>query len=170
MKHVKLFEQFTGTEMRKNDIHIGFYADGGYGSHPGVITSESAKLLEESFFTTSLVQEVPEALACMYDDYMGVWEIKGITNSLANSIMEIIGGDHITTDQISNYPGEEETVKNAIEMSGMKINPDYDVVSFSVIPNVSLDTIYWSDEPESAHTQWEPPYKAIPVKKLISNN
>jgi len=176
MKHVKLFEQFTssGPGMSNSgsgmgNIHLGFYADGGYGSHPGVITSEMNDILSQDrlFFTTDIVKEVPEALACMLDENMGEWVIKGITNSLANSIIKRMGGDHITTDQISSYPGEDGAIENATRMAGIEMFPNYDIVSFSVIPNVSLNMIYWSDAPENEHVSWEPPYEAIPAKDLM---
>ena len=167
MKHVKLFEQFRSSGSGMGDIHLGFYADGGYGSHPGVITSEMSDLLGQLFFTTKVVKEVPEALACMLDENMGEWVIKGITNSLANSIIKRMGGDHITTDQISTYPGEEGAIEDATRMAGIEMFPNYDIVSFSVIPNVSLDMIYWSDAPENEHVSWEPPYRAIPAKDIM---
>jgi hypothetical protein len=176
MEHIKLFEQFisSGSGMGSSgsgmgDIHLGFYADGGYGSHPGVITSEMSDILDQDklFFTTDIVKEVPEALACMLDENMGEWVIKGITNSLANSIIKRMGGDHITTDQISTYPGEEGAIEDALRMAGIEMFPNYDIVSFSVIPNVSLDMIYWSDAPENEHVSWEPPYEAINAKELM---
>jgi hypothetical protein len=177
MKHVKLFEQFrsSGSGMNSNkpegDILIGFFADGGIGSHPAIIESsilpEINSREEFNFFqTTESTNVMPEALLAVFSDHADApgsngWYIKGISNSLAREIIKLGGSDIYT-----NQDGDDMFSQKAFDLAGYPYDAE-NVQILSVIPNVSLNTVYWSDAPERSHTYWEPPYEAIPIKDLI---
>jgi hypothetical protein len=180
MKHVKLFENFKSSpwiRMNQNkpegDILIGFFADGGIGSHPAIIESSILPEIDSKqkfnlFQTTESTNVMPEALLAVYSDSPNApgshgWYIKGISNSLAREIIKL-GDSDIYTSQSGD--GDDMASQKAFDLAGYP----YDVESvqiLSVIPNVSLNTVYWSDAPEHSHSYWEPPYKAIPIESLI---
>ena len=163
MKHIKLFENWIRVNEpivgNKGNILLGYFNNGGIGSHPGILTPEAAAQTGDEFFVTSEEKSVPQALLCIYND-MSEWDIKGITSSLARSIMDKIGGDHI-----DDAKGDAGLVAEIANMVGYKQKGNNTLIS--IIPNPTIDTIYWSDAPESMHVYWEPPYKAMPIDELI---
>lgn len=167
MKHVKLFENFSGQEAGANEtVLIGYFADGGRGSHPALVTPEVARELKEAgvfpyFIPTSSEKGLPQALACVYND-TDEWTIKGIPGSLARSVMTLIKGDSIDNSETENRGLVNEVAK----LIGYRESDDRELTLISIIPDPSINTVYWSEGPESG-TYWEPPYDAIPVRELM---
>lgn len=167
MKHIELFENFSGQESGANEtVLIGYFADGGKGSHPALVTPEVAREIEETgdfptFTPTGSEKGLPQALACVYND-TDEWTIKGIPESLARSAMVLIKGDHIDNSETENRGLVNEVAK----LIGYRETDDREVTLISIIPNPSINTVYWSEGPESG-TYWEPPYEAIPVRELM---
>jgi hypothetical protein len=180
MKHLELFEGFNRSPWLMRDtnkpdgkILIGFFADGGIGSHPAIIEAsilpEINSREEFNFFqTTESTNVMPEALLAVFSDSPDApgssgWYIKGISNSLAREIIKL--GD---SDIYTNQSGEDVLSQKAFDLAGYPYDEtNSDVQILSVIPNVSLNTVYWSDAPERSHTYWEPPYKEISIESLI---
>jgi hypothetical protein len=180
MKHLKLFENFNrspwlmrDTDKPGGDILIGFFADGGIGSHPAIIESSILPEIDSReeynlFRTTESTNVMPEALLAVFSEAPYApgsdgWYIKGISNSLAREIIKL--GD---SDIYTNQSGDEMLSQKAFDLAGYPYDEaNSDLQILSVIPNVSLNTVYWSDVPERSHSYWEPPYEAIPIKNLI---
>jgi len=178
MKHIKLFEQLyrpswlPSENIPDGKILIGYFNDGGYGSHPTIIEAGILPEIDKrekwnSFDTTEGTDVMPEALLAVYsdrDDAPGQngWYIKGISNSLAREIIKL--GD---SDVYTNDDKNPRIAQKAFELAGYPYGNLSDVQILSVIPNVSLNKVYWSDNPESSHGYWEPPYKEISIESLI---
>jgi hypothetical protein len=193
MEHVKLFEDF-GKNFSKNfkpspwikvnqnkpegDILIGFFADGGIGSHPAIIESAILPQIDSKqkfnlFQTTESTNVMPEALLAIFSDSPDAqgsdgWYIKGISNSLAREIIKSGDSDVYTNQSGESFLRNSTVSQEAFDLAGYPYDhTGTDVQILSVIPNVSLNTVYWSDAPESSHSYWEPPYKAISIESLI---
>jgi|694.fasta_scaffold41434_2 hypothetical protein len=141
--------------MRK-PIFIGFFATGGIGSHPGIVTqSELEKLHPDYCFNeTEELEEVPEALLCIFDEDI-LWDIRGISNELAQKIIDSGGSDFY-------YEGDEG-FKEACELAVLRGDSP---VQVAVIKNVDLNTIYYSHNPEGSHGYWEPDTENITVEEF----
>ena len=171
MKHIKLFENFKSMYHMPKDLYegapvlVGYYGEGGHGSHPAVVIPEVAKAIEalgdhRIFITTSKEQEVPEALICIFHN--DNWTIKGIPGSLAQSIVSKIGGEHL-----DGYNKRlDDLVEEVANMVGYNTGGD-NSANISIIMEPKLNTIYWSDAPEQTHSYWEPPYNPISVYDQI---
>jgi hypothetical protein len=170
MKHVKLFENFIEGEK----VLIGYYGEGGIGSHPAILSQSGLDKIKSvgnpgqmgisrylDFIPTSEESTMPEALLCVYND-ITLWDIKGISSSQAETIMSM-GGDYYVIDSET----DPALVSELIDVSGYTINPNASLTILTVIPNVTIDTIYWSNVPEETHSYWAPPYRAFSVDEII---
>lgn len=189
MKHIKLFEGFQDTPMETPEsLLLGYYGEGGIGSHPAILTQ--SELLRHGFtqsiprhlialgdrrgkiwthkvdefkifIQTGTSSSLPGALVCAFnDDYL--WDIRGISGDLGQEIIDMIGGDTITS---FDY-GEGEMVNQIEKMTGLPQTADSTIIT--IIPNPSPDTVYWSDEPEHSHSYWMPPYRAMSLDELTN--
>jgi hypothetical protein len=172
MKHVKLFEAWD-QEMSEEGILLGFFADGGIGSHPAIIEASMLSAIKNHpfnlyFETLEKLSEMPESLIAIYSEgsalpgYDG-WTIKSASNDFANSIISVDGTDMYIKDDGSPSPETQE----AFRLAGIEEGLGKGLTILSVIPNVRINTVYWSDNPEHAHGYWETPYKVIPLAKLL---
>jgi hypothetical protein len=133
--------------MAKEKIFLGFAFTGGHGSHPGILTSsEIEKMGNDNFGFEPLeeVEETPEALLCIFDDDI-LWDIRGISNELAQKIIDGGGRDFY-------YEGDEG-FEEACELAVLVGNSP---VQVAVIKNIDSNTIYFSFNPEHSHGYWEP--------------
>lgn len=154
MKHIKLFEEFSQSGPEK--ILIGYYGEGGYGSHPGILTKEMYDKFEEnqslkhprykSFDITQELDYVPDYLACYLDDDRG-WQIVGVSKSQVSKFNKDIEGSEIDKDN----PRFKE-IANSL---GIEVD-NTDIKYLYIIPVEGVNKIYWSDAPESTHGYWEP--------------
>lgn len=177
MKHVKLFESW----MDQEKILVGYFADGGKGSHPAIIKESAKNLINRHpsgylYFTeTEVLSEMPEALLAIFDDSMlhsssvDGWIIKGISNELANAI--------IASGETDIYASDSPTSREAFAIAGFEDLFDskdpYAYSILAVIPNASINTVYWSNNPEGGGGNlgtdyWETPYNAIPLTRLLT--
>jgi hypothetical protein len=177
MKHIKLFEAWDQEMAEQTQILLGFFADGGYGSHPTIIESSMLPAIENHpmnliFIETEELSEMPEALLVIHNDYEALpiegqvesWVIRGISNDLANSIISAGGTDMYINQDPNSSPG----VKEAFKLAGIEENLDSNAVTIlCVIPDAKINTVYWSDNPERAHGYWETPYDTIPLEELL---
>jgi hypothetical protein len=189
MKHVELFENFMPSKTGGKTFLLGYYGEGGIGSHPAVVTesellrcgfvqqvpahlisSDNTKIWSHKdndffmFIETSKSPMLPEALLCAYnDDYL--WDIKGISGSLGKNIVDMIGDDTISS---FDDEGNDEMVNQIEKMTGLPQTSDSTIIT--IIPNPSPNTIYWSDVPEQSHSYWMPPYKAMSLEELVIRN
>lgn len=183
LKHVKLFEAFSSGEA---PFLIGYYGEGGHGSHPSIFTADHLREFGfreqragsgsfwdkeySTFIETSESLKLPDALICVFDeDYQ--WDIKEISKSTAEEVMSIIGGDHV-----NNYNDgiDLATIIRIMEMtgvySGLSLDRGRDFeTNITIILNPQPNTVYWSDEPELTHSYWEPPYKPMSLEDLGIN-
>jgi hypothetical protein len=177
MKHVKLFEAFSN----QGKILVGFFADGGRGSHPAIIEEkEKTKITRHPaglyFEETQKLSEMPEALLAIFDDGAAQkgessgWIIKGISNELAGAI--------ISTGGIDIYASDNPDSREAFALAGyedlLDSEFDYAYSILAVIPNVEINTVYWSDNPEAGGGKlgtdyWETPYIAKPLDPLLQS-
>ena len=162
----------------EGDILIGFFSDGGIGSHPAIIEASMLSAIDNSedefnlFIATGSTNVMPEALLAVYSPdvpksdgwYRDGWYIKGISNSLAQEIIES-GGSDVYENYGDNH-GNDTVFEKAFGLAEYPYD-NSNVQILTVIPNVKLNQVYWSDAPEHSHSYWEPPYKAIPIKSLI---
>jgi hypothetical protein len=133
--------------MTKEKIFVGFAFTGGHGSHPGILTSsEIEKMGNDNFGFEPLeeVEETPEALLCIFDDFI-LWDIRGISNELAQKIID--------SGESGFYYEGDEGFEEACEIAGLNGNSPIQV---AVIKDIELNTIYFSPNPESSHGYWEP--------------
>lgn len=149
--------------MGNEKIFIGYFATGGIGSHPGIVTEFELEKLEDSysFWETQILEEIPEALLCIFDGNMG-WDIRGISNELSQEIINTGGSDFY-------YEGEEGFEKSC-ELAGIKGESP---VQVAVIKDVTLNTIYYSHNPEVSHGYWEPKTEnlsLLTVEEFCSGN
>jgi hypothetical protein len=180
MKHVKLFEAWD-QEMTKSEILVGFFADGGKGSHPSIIDAEMKDQIESHpadlyFIETEVLSEMPEALLAIYDSNdlnahsssVSGWIIKGISNELAEAI--------ISSGKTDIYGSDDPSSREAFALAGFEDLLDGDGYAYSilaVIPNVKTNTVYWSNNPEAGGGKlgtdyWETPCRAIPLADLLA--
>ncbi len=180
---MKLTKSFKEIQVDPNEpLLLGYYADGGIGSHPAIFSeSELIKLgfiqglppmyqhnplldahfinhwyhkFDEflCFWCTNQVSSIPDVLVCAFNsDYL--WNIKGISNSLGQKIIELIGGDSINS--MDHKKSLLNRVEKMIELP-QSINLEYGSTLITIIPNPTSNTIYWSDEPERSHSYWCP--------------
>lgn len=177
MKHIKLFESWMGQEK----ILVGYFADGGKGSHPAIIKESAKNLINQHpfgslyFYETEVLSEMPEALLAIFDDSMqhsssvNGWIIKGISNELANAI--------IASGETDIYASDNPSSREAFALAGFEDlldgKGDYAYSILAVIPNASINTVYWSDNPEGGGGKlgtdyWETPYRATPLTRLLT--
>ena len=178
MKHIQLFEQLYRPSWLPPEpkpdgkILIGYFNDGGIGSHPAIIEAGILPEIDKrekwnSFDTTESTDVMPEALLAIYSDAPNTpsfdgWYIKGISNSLAREIIKLGDSDVYRCDDKDLFS------RKAFDLAGYPYgDPRSDVQILTVIPNVSLNKVYWSDNPEDSHGYWEPPYKEISIESLI---
>lgn len=176
MKHIKLFEAFEDMYIipqsikdmyEKKGVLLGYYSDGGIGSHPTVVTPEMARAIRDFkdfriFVPVSVEPSLPQALVCMLDKEG--WKIKGVSKNMAETVTNTIGGEHI--DSVES--GLEEVNKIARMVGFSESQDDFSVI-ITVIMTPSINTVYWSDAPEQTHSYWQPPYEAIPIEELIDD-
>jgi hypothetical protein len=173
MKHVKLFEAWD-QEMSQQEILVGFFADGGIGSHPAIIEASMLSAIKNHpfelyFMETEKLSEMPEALIAIYSEgsslpgYDG-WTIKGVSNDFANSIISVAGTDMYVKDD-SGDPSPE--TQEAFKLAGIEAGLDKGLTILSVIPNAQINTVYWSDNQERTQGYWETPYQAVSLAKLL---
>jgi hypothetical protein len=183
LNHVKLFEDFSNGE----NLLIGYYGEGGYGSHPAILSPVDLQMSKfsqknpahlistdimsgkiwthtsnefKNFTVTDQVSSVPGALVCAYnDDYQ--WDIKGISKTLGQEIMKMIGGDTITS-----FGEEDDLLKSIEEMLGLPQTGNLGTTLITIIIDPKPGTVYWSDEPERAHSYWMPPYRPMTLDEL----
>jgi hypothetical protein len=167
MKHIKLFEDFSGAggmdmggmDMGKRpgfggttEYLIGYFATGGIGSHPGIVTREELSRVGQrysdfDFYETSRTSQMPQALLCIFDADE-LWRIEPITNQKADAIYNIGGKeDYIAGDD------EMEEVMSIIDTNILNGLNDIEVIS--VLKDVKVNTVYWSDAPEKTHGLWQ---------------
>lgn len=147
--------------MKKEKIFIGYAFTGGIGSHPGILTpSEIEKMGDDNYGFESLeeLSEVPESLLCIFDDDI-LWDIRGISNELAQKIIDAGGSDFY-------YEGDEG-FEEACELAVLKGESP---VQVAVIQGVTLNTIYYSHNPEHSHGYWEPEVEHLSVEEFCSGN
>ena len=156
-----------------DNVIIGYFFTGGIGSHPVLVSSTMDDMIESigdeynGYYATSVEDKVPDALICAYDD-VGSWRIKGISRGLANSIISKIGGNYIGMGDVSDDDDDREDklelANEILKMVGEDPFNDsaYDA-NITIILDPKINTIYWSDAPESDHTIWKPPYEEIPI-------
>jgi hypothetical protein len=132
--------------MSKEKIFVGFAFTGGHGSHPGILTPSEIEKMYDNFGFEPLeeVKEIPEALLCIFDDDI-LWDIRGISNELAQKIIDAGESDFY-------YEGDEG-FEEACELAVLKGNSP---VQIAVIKNIDSNTIYFSHNPEHSHGYWEP--------------
>lgn len=132
--------------MSKEKIFVGFAFTGGIGSHPGILKDSEIEKMYDNFGFEPLeeVEEIPEALLCIFDDDI-LWDIRGISNELAQKIIDSGGSDFY-------YEGDEG-FEEACELAVLKGNSP---VQVAVIKNIDSNTIYFSHNPEHSHGYWEP--------------
>ena len=168
MLHTQISESLDSNPSEK--VLVGFVNDGGIGSHPTIITPSKLKNLSNRYhFSSSLeLDEIPEALLYIesYDEN-DISNFKPISNELAQKIMGVSGTDFYSNDE------ENPETKQAFEIAGIDLGKmrsgewngqkweERVLKMFSVIPNIQLNSIYWSDNPERTHGYWEPPYTII---------
>jgi hypothetical protein len=158
MKHIKLFEDFTGMGGETKYL-IGYFATGGIGSHPGIATAEELERLgwQDSgekwthpemkyyFIVTSESNETPQALLCVFDEKR-LWKIEPISEQEAQEIYDLEGHEDLNP--------ELEEVRNKIK-SMPALNGWDDIIKISVLQDVEPNMVYWSDEPEQFHGYWQ---------------
>ena len=148
-------------------VRIGFFVDGGLGSHPGILSPGAVSFMGKKsgdypmFWITSEEEVVPEALACVYNE-RDDWDIWGISGALGVDIMKLIDGDNIT----SEHDGSMDMLNEVCSMLGYRRVGVDEFTSVTIIPNPVLDVVYWSDEP-GAQSWWSPPYEAKSVWDLL---
>ena len=132
--------------MSKEKIFVGFAFTGGHGSHPGILKDSEIEKMYDNFGFEPLeeIKEIPEALLCIFDDDI-LWDIRGISNELAQKIIDSGGSDFY-------YEGDEG-FEEACELAVLKGNSP---VQVAVIKNIDSNTIYFSHNPEHSHGYWEP--------------
>jgi hypothetical protein len=132
--------------MSKEKIFVGFAFTGGHGSHPGILKDSEIEKMYDNFGFEPLeeVKEIPEALLCIFDDDI-LWDIRGISNELAQKIIDAGESDFY-------YEGDEG-FEEACELAVLKGNSP---VQIAVIKNIDSNTIYFSHNPEHSHGYWEP--------------
>ena len=159
MLHTQISESLDSNPPQK--VLVGFVNDGGYGSHPTIITPSKLENLDEDyeFYLLLELDEIPEALLCIEsDENDDLWDFKPISNELAQKIMGVSN-----TDFYSNDEKNSET-EQAFEIAGIDLEKmrSEELIKFSVIPNIQLNSIYLSDKMENTRTcWWEPPYTII---------
>jgi hypothetical protein len=189
MKYIKLFENFGRTEQELGPFLIGYYGEGGIGSHPAIFTEShliesgwSNKLPShliaatadtdskswtgtndfQNFFVTDETPTLPEALICAFDEN-ALWDIKGISRSAGQRIMKMIGGDTIDGFDANNKGMVDEIVLDTGVFSEIpKENLGDKMITIILDPRPN--TIYWSEVPEATHGYWEPPYEPVSLK------
>lgn len=158
------------------NVIIGYFFTGGIGSHPVLVSSTMDEMIESNlglnfagYDATSVEDKVPDALICAYDD-MSSWRIKGISRGLANSIISKIGGNYIGMGDAADDDdddGEEDKLELANEILKMvgedPFNDSAYDANITIILDPKINTIYWSDAPESEHSIWKPPYEEIHI-------
>lgn len=161
-------------ENSNEKILIGWFSDSGPGCHPGIITTSMFKIMEN--FSSSDIgdywweiiseeDKMPDALICFVErDGMNAMEIKGIDSKMANSIMSIIGGDHIATYDEDDMVDDDKLplVNDILKRSGfIEDGEEKDGwVGVTIIQNPKINHIYWSDGPND-HEEWAPPLREI---------
>jgi len=166
MKHIKIFEDFSGFGGASKYL-IGYFGTGGYGAHPGIVTeddlesngwSESGSgswVLPNNFYfqVTSQSTEIPQALLCIGSDESGDWKIDPITKQKADAIYNVGGTpDYIFDDFDMDAPvhGEMYKIKRIAGISDQE-----GITTINVIQHIEPNMIYWSDNPEQSHGYWE---------------
>ncbi len=159
MLHTQISESLDSNPTQK--VLVGFVLAGNFNSHPTIITPSKLKNIPKnynSFFPLEL-DEIPEALLCIQEQESNeLWDFKPISNELAQQIMGISN-----TDFYSNDEKNSET-EQAFEIAGIDLEKmrSEELIKFSVIPNIQLNSIYLSDKMENTRTcWWEPPYTII---------
>ena len=168
MLHTQISESLDSNPTQK--VLVGFVLAGNFNSHPTIITPSKLKNIPKnynSFFPLEL-DEIPEALLCIQEQESGeLWDFKPISNELAQKIMGVSGTDFYSNDE------ENSETEQAFEIAGIDLGKmrsgewngqkweERVLKMFSVIPNIQLNSIYWSDNPERTHGYWEPPYTII---------
>jgi hypothetical protein len=161
-------------ESSNERILIGWFSDGGPGCHPGIITPSMFKIMENfsspdnGDYWWEIISEkdkIPDALICYVErDGMNAMEIKGIDSKMANSIMSIIGGDHIATYDDDDMVDDDKLplVNDILKRSGfIEDGEEKDGwVGVTIIQNPKINHIYWSDGPND-HEEWAPPLREI---------
>lgn len=169
-------------DMTKPEILVGyFFSDGGrQGGHPSIIEASMLSAIENHpsdlhFVETQKISEMPEALLSIFDandsmdgSSVSGWIIKGISNKLSSAIVSIGG--------IDIYGSDNPDSREAFALAGFEnLFNSKDPYAFSilaVIPNANINTVYWSDNPESGGGKlqtdyWETPYRSISLDQLL---
>jgi len=169
MKHIKLFEGF----METSKYLLGYFADGGHGSHPGILTADvllkngftpnaeanyygNETWTNESagiFAVIEVLDHVPEAIGLSMDTVEGMWNFKEVPTESAEMIISRTGMDTV-------YQEDSEFSK-AVSLIGWRPSANHlkykitepDAVSFIINPQPNF--IYWSENPEMAHGYWQ---------------
>ena len=163
-----MYENLSSDEK----VIIGYFFDGGIGSHPVLVSSTMDDMIESigdpynGYYATSVEDKVPGALICAYDD-VGSWRIKGISRGLANSIISKIGGNYIGMGDADDDDDGEDKLELANEILKMvgedPFNDSVYDANITIILDPKINTVYWSDAPESEHSIWKPPYEEIHI-------
>jgi hypothetical protein len=144
----------------KQQILIGFYGEGGHGSHPLITKKENLLLAgfknpadgywskgENSFFQVLLtINYIPKALLATID--LDGWRMKPFTIEEGISLFG-------TDKEYSKYITHKDPLFAQIEKEFP--NTDGDGTGIVFIPRPKLDFIYWSDNPELTHGYWKIP-------------
>jgi hypothetical protein len=159
MLHTQISESLDSNPPQK--VLVGFVLNVNFNSHPTIITPSKLKNIPKnynSFFPLEL-DEIPEALLCIQEQESGeLWDFKPISNELAQQIMAISNTDFYSNDE------ENSETEQAFEIAGIDLEKmrSEELIKFSVIPNIQLNSIYLSDKLENTRTGWwEPPYTII---------
>jgi hypothetical protein len=167
MKNIKLFEAFSGFGGASKYL-IGYFGTGGYGAHPGVVTSDELESngwsesrpgsgawgLPNGFYfdATFKSTEIPQALLCiLYEG--GEYKIDPISKEKADAIYNVGGTpDYFFDDFDLSAPvhGEIAQIKKILGIDNQQ-----EITAISVIQDIEPNTIYWSDNPEQTHGYWE---------------
>jgi hypothetical protein len=163
MKHIKLFESFGEASGK---YQLGYFSEGGYGSHPGILTEDD--LIKNGFvyrdnplfinlkswvnqkddFKTFTVIDtmniIPGAISLIFED--GMWNYSEVPVAEAERLISEIGGDTV-------YPRDGALYDEALSVIGFSGSNQPESISFIVGPKPGF--IYWSDNPEETHGYWE---------------
>lgn len=177
----------TPEPMVSAPYFLGYYGEGGFGSHPAIFTpaelarvgwtkgpSSQAKTMffysdenaqrvwshpSDGLTNFHIIQELPSVpdAVCCWLED-GFWRMKPVDLEQASAIVQESGGDTIYRD--------EPLFPRACELAAIKGDAeDLLIAAISFILTPKSGHVYWSDNPESTHGYWENG-KAIPVSEL----
>ena len=181
MEHVELFEDFDPVQ-NPNQLLLGYYGDGGHGSHPALLTSGELSrcgfvqgktspmfiypdgtaqrvwgLDSDPFTNFHVVRQLsspPPAICCYLTD--GGWEMMPIDREEAEQLVGEADSDTIHSDS-PLFPQA---------MTLAELDPADSVTAISFIVSPIVNAVYWSTNPEASHGVWQDG-KPTPLQNLV---